>query len=197
MTCIVGFTDKKTNTTWIGADSLGSNGYTHTIQDGHKVFHNSTLNNVIMGACGSFRVIDLLEFSNDLFPEIDAYTHPDINRKYMVNTFIPNVMRVLQMQNISEKDTERGGSFLVGVDGKLFEIQQDYSVLEPKDGYAAIGSGEVAARGSLYATTHNCKKFTPEQHIISALEAAEKICIGVQRPFIILNTSTNEIKIIN
>ena len=28
MTCIVGFVDKKNDCVWMGADSLGSNGYT-------------------------------------------------------------------------------------------------------------------------------------------------------------------------
>ncbi|MBQ0087982.1 MAG: hypothetical protein KBT27_01445 [Prevotellaceae bacterium] len=196
MTCIVGFVDKKTNTTWIGGDSMGSNGYTHSIQDGHKVFHNDTLKNVVMGATGSFRHIDLLEFSTNLFPEIDFYKKPQIDRKYMVNTFIPNVKDLFQSQVVTECDTNRGGLFLVGVDGKLFEIQSDYSVLEPKDGYASVGCGEVAAMGSLYSTTKNCKKFTPKEHILSALEAAEKCCMGVHRPFVIVNTKTNDIEVI-
>lgn len=197
MTCIVGFTDKKTNTTWLGGDSMGSNGYTQSLQEGHKVFHNNTINSIIIGACGSFRQIDLLECDTQLFPEIDAYKKPEIDRKYMITTFIPNVIHLFQSQIITEKDTERGGSFLVGTPNKLFEIQQDYSVLEPTDGYCAIGCGEVAALGSLYATVKTCKMFTPKEHIICALEAAEKNCVGVHRPFVIINTKTNEVEIIN
>lgn len=196
MTCIVGFTDKKTGTTWIGGDSMGSNGYTQSIQSGHKVFHNDTMKNVIMGGCGSFRQLDLLEYTENLFPEIDIYKKPDIDRKYMIKTFIPNVASLFQNCMVSEKETDRGGNFLVGVKGRLFEIQNDYSVLEPKDGYTAIGCGEVAAMGSLYATTKNCKKMSPKEHIISALEAAEKNCMGVQRPFVIINTENEEVEIV-
>lgn len=40
------------------------------------------------------------------------------------------------------------------------------------------------------------KNFTPEQHILTALEAAEKNCCGVQRPFVILNTKNEDIIIV-
>ena len=40
------------------------------------------------------------------------------------------------------------------------------------------------------------KDFTPEQHILTALEAAEKNCCGVQRPFVILNTKNEDIIIV-
>ena len=48
MTAIVGFTDKKNNVTWIGSDSLGSNGFSKAVQANPKCFHNDTLKNVIM-----------------------------------------------------------------------------------------------------------------------------------------------------
>ena len=47
MTCVVGFTDKENKVTWMGADSMGSNGYTHGIYDDKKVFHNETISNII------------------------------------------------------------------------------------------------------------------------------------------------------
>ena len=42
MTCIVGFVDKKNDCVYIGADSLGSNGYTKSVQSQPKVFRNDT-----------------------------------------------------------------------------------------------------------------------------------------------------------
>ena len=49
MTCIVGFTDKKNNVTWMGGDSLGSDGYSQAVNLAGKVFHNDILNNVVIG----------------------------------------------------------------------------------------------------------------------------------------------------
>ena len=184
MTAIVGFTDKKNNVTWIGSDSLGSNGFSKAVQANPKCFHNDTLKNVIMGSTSTFRHIDLLKYSETLFPEID---------KYKIKTFIPNLINLFQQHIVDELEKDRGANFLIGVDGKLFQIQPDYSVLEAKDGYDAVGCGEYAALGSLYSTTKYCPKFTPVQHITAALESAEKNCCGVQRPFHIINTKTNEV----
>ena len=200
MTCVVGFTDKENKVTWMGADSMGSNGYTHGIYDDKKVFHNETISNIIMGVCGSYRQMDLLKYSENLFPEIDKYKTPDFDKKYMVKTFIPNVKTLFQTEMVCDPETECGGNFLVGSQGKLFEIQNDYSVLEHTEGYACVGCGEVAASGSLYATTKmdtkNKKKMSPKEHIIMALEAAEKNCMGVHRPFVIVNSENDKVEVI-
>lgn len=197
MTAIVGFTDKKNKVTWIGSDSLGSNGFSKAVQSNPKCFHNYTLENVIMGSTSTFRHIDLLKYSDNLFPEIDKYKlaskEIEIEHKYMVKTFIPNLITLFQQNIYSELDRDKGANFLIGVDGKLFQIQPDYSVLEAKDGYDAVGCGEYAALGSLYSTTKYCPKFTPVQHITAALESAEKNCCGVQRPFHIINTKDKEV----
>ena len=197
MTCIVGFTDKKNNVTWIGADSLGSNGYTQDVESNPKVFRNKTLKNVIMGSTSTFRHIDLLKYNKTLFPEIDKYKISSgetvVNHEYMVTTFIPNIIKLFDE---GVKESDKGGNFLVGIDGNLYEIQQDFSVLEPLNGYCAVGCGEVAAEGSLYATTKffpDLNSFSPEQHILCALEAAEKNCVGVHRPFVIMNTKNDEV----
>jgi ATP-dependent protease HslVU (ClpYQ) peptidase subunit len=98
-------------------------------------------------------------------------------------------MTLFQNNIPSEQSENRGGVFLLGVDNQLFEIQSDYSVLQPSLGFSAVGSGEVAAMASLITTTNHFKdKITPVEHITYALEAAEELCCGVQRPFYILNT---------
>jgi len=96
MTCIVGFTDKKNNVTWMGGDSLGSNGYSQDLNLAGKVFHNDILTNVVIGGTSTFRHLDLLKYSKNLFPEVDKYKlekkEITIDHKYMVTSFIPNVL---------------------------------------------------------------------------------------------------------
>ena len=70
--------------------------------------------------------------------------------------------------------------------GRVFRIQEDYSVLEPELGFCSVGCGEEAAMGSLLTTMRMDMK--PEDKIIMALEAAEQCYCGVQRPFRILCT---------
>lgn len=193
MTCIVGFIDKTHNTVWIGADSLGSNGYTKAVESQPKVFRHDVFDDIIMGSTTTFRHIDLLKYNTTLFPELDFYKKTDIDHKYMVTTFIPNLINLFQTGIYSSGTDSRGGNFIIGVKNKLFEIQSDYSVLEPMDGFTSVGCGEDVAMGSLITTTQHCPKLKPEEHIRYALEAAEKACCGVQRPFVILNTKNKEV----
>lgn len=194
MTCIVGYIDKKNDTVWMGSDSMGSNGYTHELFSVPKVFRQDVFKNVIMGVCGSYRSMDLLRYSESLFPELDWYKKKDeIDHKYMVKTFIPNVIKLLQENQPDENETSRGCNFLVGVKNQLFEIQNDYSVLTPIHNFASVGSGEVAAIGSLITTNRLYgDKMKPENHILHALRAATEYCMGVGAPYHLINTKEED-----
>ena len=72
MTCIIGFVNKKNNVSWIGGDSLGSNGYTKSVESPSKTFRNDTFKNVLIGGTTSFRHLDLLKYSNDLFDAVNV-----------------------------------------------------------------------------------------------------------------------------
>lgn len=94
MTCIVGFLDKETDTVWIGGDSLGSNGYSKTVFSNSKVFHHYLNKNIIIGSTSTYRHIDLLQYSELLIPELDYYKKIEIDKSYMVKTFIPNLINL-------------------------------------------------------------------------------------------------------
>lgn len=191
LTCIVGMLDKENDCVWIGGDSLGSNYYTKSIYLQHKVFRNKVFKDVVMGSTTTFRHIDLLKYSDKLFDEIDKYKNIEINHEYMVTKFIPNVITLFKEGIISKDEKERGGSFIVGVRNKLFEIQEDYSVLEPLSGFCAVGSGADVALGSLF-TTKDIDISIPKK-IELALASAESCSCYVQRPFIIMNTKDEKI----
>lgn len=192
MTCIIGFTDKKNDCVWIGEDSLGSNGYTKSTNLASKVFKNKTFPDVVMGSTSTFRHIDLLKYSEILFPEIDRYKGTEVDHEYMVKTFIPNLIDLFQRGIRSESEINRGANFLVGAKNKLFEIQSDYSVLVPER-FAAVGCGENVAMGSLLTTTRLCPNLTPQEHILAALRSATEYCCGVAGPYILINTKEDKI----
>lgn len=190
MTCIIGMVDKENSCVWMGADSLGSNGFTKTVQEPPKVFKNKIFKNVVMGSTSTFRHIDLLKYSEALFEEADFYKNTELGHEYMVTKFVPNIIKLFKEGLPSLDEKERGGNFLVGAKDKLFEIQNDYSVLQPQRGFCSVGCGEYAAESSLY-TTEGMDLTIPER-IILALKAAESCCCGVQRPFKIINTMNSE-----
>lgn len=182
MTCIVALKDK--DTVWIGADSLGSNLYTKSVQSMSKVVRHETFKNILMGFTCSFRHIDILRYDEEIFNKIDWYENEKIDHKYMVTQFIPKLQERFEKE--PDKRTKENISFIVATNNDIFEIQDDYAVLVPQDGYCSVGCGEDIALGSLYTTKD--LGMTPQDRIIKALEAAENISCGVQRPFVIMNT---------
>lgn len=190
MTCIIGFTDRQNAVSWIGGDSLGSDGYVKSAELPAKVFRNDTFKNVLIGGTTTFRHLDLLKYSKDLFDEVDLYKKTDLDHKFMVTQFIPKVIRLFKEGVIGKIETERGGNFIVATPCRVFEIQPDYSVLEPEFGICAVGCGREVAMGSLITTKK--MDIPPQDKIVMALEAAEQYCCGVQRPFRILCTDERE-----
>lgn len=188
----MGMIDKENGCVWIGGDSLGSNGYTKSVQTQSKVFRNKIFDDVIIGSTSSFRHIDLLKYSSDLFDEIDKYRKTPIDHEYMVTKAIPNIHRIFKNGIYNENETDKGANFLIGVRERLFEIQQDYSVLEPALGFSAVGSGYAVAMGSMFATKES--EISVESKLVIALMAAESYACGVQRPFILINTKDDSIK---
>lgn len=190
MTCIIGFTDKENNVSWIGADSLGSNGYTKSVNQATKIFRNETFKNVLIGGTTTFRHLDLLKYSDKIFDEADYLKNTDIDHRFMVTKFIPKVIELFKDGIIAEEEKNRGGNFIVATPLKIFEVQQDYSVLEPELGICAVGCGGSVAMGSLLTTKD--LDMSIQDKIIKALEAAEQYSCGVQRPFHLLCTDGRE-----
>lgn len=110
--------------------------------------------------------------------------HPDTDvDKWMVTTFIDAVRGCMKDHGwaIKEKEQESGGTFLVGYEGRLFAVHDDYQVGIPTDGFEAVGCGSQIAKGALFA----CVDLTGQARAIKALEAAERFSAGVRAPFIV------------
>jgi hypothetical protein len=128
-------------------------------------------------------MIDILTYDLSL-PNLDK----DID-KYMRTIFITKVTDAFKAGGygkIKDGDDREGGNFLVGVSGRLFEVQGDFSVLNVDVFGTSVGCGRQAARGSLHSTYKLVKD--PETRVLMALKAAEELCIGVRRPFKIVDT---------
>lgn len=172
MTAIVGIAHDRS--VYIGGDSGCSNGWHDSVRSDTKVFQNGPY---LFGFTTSFRMGQLLHH---------ALTPPeptgDLDR-FMSTTFIDAIRECLKLGGWAEKTNERekGGQFLVGVAGRLFDIDSDYQVGEEAAGHAAIGSGYLVALGSLYATGET--RMSPRRRVQTALEAAERYTAGVRAPF--------------
>lgn len=186
MTCIVGYVDDDKNI-WMGGDSAGTNGrFQQRIRTDEKVFIKD---NMIFGFTTSFRMGQLLRY---------ALTIPEHSRKkdtmtYMCTDFIESVRSMLKEKgfNSKEKDVDLGGTFLVGYQGNLFEIADDYQVAHPSQNFEACGCGGDLAVSAMYTMISLKLDLSPEKMIRRALKAAYKFSAGVKPPFKILKLQNN------
>jgi ATP-dependent protease HslVU (ClpYQ) peptidase subunit len=184
MTAIVGITDG--NAVVIAGDSAGVGGDVTQPRLDAKVFNNGPY---VIGYTTSFRMGQLLHyaFKAPVPPDGEDGLHA-----FMCTDFINSVREGLKEGGwaIKNNDQEEGGSFLVGVRGRLFEIGPDYQVGEWVDGYTAVGCGAEIALGALHATSS--AGMSLEARAVAALEAAAHFSTGVRGPFTVVNTAKSE-----
>lgn len=175
MTAIVGLVHN--GAVHIGGDSAGVGpGWSSTVRADAKVFRNGPY---LMGFTDSFRMGQLLRYA------LDAPKPGRDLERHMATTFVDAVRKTLVDGGWIWRDNGRelGGTFLVGVAGRLFVVHGDFQVGEPADGYAAVGCGQDIALGALYASAGQ----PPARRVRAALEAAAHFSAGVRAPFIHLH----------
>jgi len=178
MTCIVAVTDGEQVT--MGGDSAGVSGWDIDYHSNPKVFH---LGDLLIGFTSSFRMGQILQY-NVTIPKIEQGT--DLY-EWMVKEFIPIVRAAFAEHGFAKIDgvTEKGGQFIVGIDGSIFIVDSDYQVAETLEDYHSVGCGQGYAMGSLYTTEGK----DPLERVNLALEAATYHSAGVAEPFTILRTN--------
>lgn len=173
MTCIVGYVEQQT--VFLGGDSAATDGADHQVLlTTPKVFR---VGEVLFGCTGDIRMMNLLRHSLDI-----PLMKDDLDR-YMNIDFVNAIRTCFKEGGYAERRDERehGGTFLVGLRGRLFCLDEDYQISEMQHPYNAIGSGERQAMGALYAVQQ--VEMTPEQRLTLALEAAAFHCASVRAPF--------------
>lgn len=172
MTCIVGIISK--GGVFIGADSgaFNEDDLSYNLRKDEKVFMKG---NMIIGFCSSFRMGQLLRY------KLKVPKHPENmdDMKYMTTCFIDSVKECFR-DNDYDDFKEDDCNFMVGYNGKLYVILQDFQVCNSIENYAALGSGESIAMGALHATQ---EVEDPLKRLEIALNAAENHSMAVKRPF--------------
>jgi ATP-dependent protease HslVU (ClpYQ) peptidase subunit len=174
MTAIAGFVHN--NEVWIGGDSAGVGGdYSLVVRRDEKVFRKGEF---LIGFTSSFRMGNLLRYK---FQPPQRNADQDVY-EYMVTSFVDALRQCFKDGGFAKKENEveRGGVFLVGYMGRLFQIEGDYQVGEAADGYDAVGCGDSIVIGALHATAG---LDDPEARMKIALGAAECHSAGVRGPF--------------
>lgn len=176
MTCIAGI-ETDDGRVFIGGDSAGVSGYDLSIQAEPKVFQ---VGKFLIGYTSSFRMGQILQYNLSVKSQ-----EQESDFAYMVSVFVEAVRETLKQHGYSRIDNnqEEGGVFLVGYNGKLYEIQSDFSVLRNVTGFDAVGCGQSYALATLWELTGGHDN--PEHAIAEALKCAEHFSCGVRGPFIV------------
>ena len=159
MTCIIAHTNGTSS--FIAGDKLGSNGFTKAVQTEPKVFEKEfikinddagltrTKEIMALGYTTSFRMGQLLNYNLTLPEQVEGETFS----QYLVLKVIP-IIRQMFKDEWGARDASQdvgGGQFIILHNHTIYEVQEDFSVLQPKTQITAVGSGTYHAIASMSA----------------------------------------------
>ena len=180
MTCIVGLVHQ--GRVFMGADSAGLAGLHLTIRRDRKI---GMVGPMAIGFTTSFRMGQLL---------LRGFTPPrwhwgDDPYEFLLDQFVDAVRNRFKAGGYVKIDNGRedGGTFLIGLGGRLFSMEDDFQIAEAADEFDACGCGEAYAKGALAASA-NCPV---EERLSGALRAAERFSAGVRGPFHFVTTDAD------
>ncbi len=181
MTCIVACKDK-CGVVWLGADSAGTaNDWTMAQNYAPKIYASGRY---LFGFTTSYRMGQIigLRFCP---PEP---INDDLGR-FMATAFIDALRACLKDSGWSKKENEResGGTFIAVLNGRIFQVQDDYSVHESPRRYDAVGSGAAVAFGA-FAALEQTKVLdsVPAPELLRiVLTAAQSFNAAVREPFFV------------
>jgi ATP-dependent protease HslVU (ClpYQ) peptidase subunit len=184
MTCVVGYVTAD-GTIYLGGDSagVGVSGWDLTVREDPKVFRRGAF---LIGFTTSFRMGQLLRYTLEV---PDRHEHVDAH-EYISTTFVDSVRKCLEFGGFIKKESnqESGGTFIVGYEGHLFVVYDDFQVQEAKDPYCAVGCGGAYAVGAMSILVHECLGIDPFEKVRLALSVAERNSAGVRAPFNIISS---------
>jgi hypothetical protein len=174
MTCVIGLIHE--GEIWMGYDSSSVGGYDMRETKLCKAF---TVDRFAIGYTDSFRMGQLLQYELKIPPQAG----PD-DLEGMVTVFIPAVRRLF-MDNGFSIDNSGGiksGHCMVGYNGRLFFIDDDFQVNEYSDEFSAIGHAAPYALGAMYSNSHISD---PAERILDALNAACRFSASTVDPLVV------------
>jgi ATP-dependent protease HslVU (ClpYQ) peptidase subunit len=191
VTCIIGVFDKEQDCVYIGADSLGSNGYCQQLFKNKKVFKAKDNSNVLMAICGDYKLQNILSTEDGLISEI-KHLKNEVNIEHIFKhtaTKIMSLARDYRCTTYKDGYESINGDIILAYKNQLYIIENNGQVLESEDDYVTSGSGKQFAMAVL---SQNKDKSTIDR-IKEGLEASEKHGCGVKRPFYIMNTKDDKV----
>lgn len=180
MTCIIGLEHE--GRVYIGGDSQATAGWQKQTIAGKKIFRRKErwggiTCDLLFGCAGSPRMAQLLQNQVEI-PTAPLGGVPD---GYVVIDLMDAVRACFKAGGYitTTEGQEKGGTFLLGYRGCLFQVGSDFQAERYASGMAAIGVGDAYALGAMMAL----KRMSPEKRILKALQIAGELCMAVSGPY--------------
>jgi ATP-dependent protease HslVU (ClpYQ) peptidase subunit len=180
MTVVLAYSDKNSNTAFMAGDSCASDPINQSLVKNPKVFHPVGRRDILIGCAGSFRMPNLMQHVEGVFPPEEELATKDINMSYLVTEFTP-VIRALT----EDFDDDDMWEMLIAVGNRIYRMQMDLSILEPADDCDAIGIGGSVALGAFKVLNELAPYRSVEERMKHALNVACSSCQGCAPPFLI------------
>jgi ATP-dependent protease HslVU (ClpYQ) peptidase subunit len=179
MTCIVAIAQN--GTVYMGSDHAASDDKSGWVMSRKepKVFKVGQYG---IAFTDSFRMGQILQYSWTPPKYTPTKTNSGLD-KFMRTKFIDSVKAAFKdhgFGDIGGTDEDTGGIFIVGLEGRIFVVDEDFHVGENVVNYMAEGSGGMFALGALHATKN---QKNPKMRLKLALEAASEFSMSVAPPF--------------
>lgn len=180
MTVVLAYSDKNSNTAFMAGDSCASDPINQSLVKNPKVFHPVGRRDILIGCAGSFRMPNLMQHVEGIFPPEEELATKDIDMSYLVTEFTP-VIRVIT-EDFDEDDM---WGMLIAVGSRIYRMQMDLSILEPADDCDAIGIGGSVALGAFKVLNELAPYRSVEERMKHALNVACSSCQGCAPPFVV------------
>jgi 20S proteasome alpha/beta subunit len=157
-----------------------------------KIWHPDEKENVVIGASGSVREINVIKSLGNILDEVD-YLGDEINLSSLTNKTVKAMFKELKEHGVikDENPVKMNNRYLIAYNSKLYLITTDGAVVRMSD-YAVIGSGSYEAIGVL----SNNRTNNPKEDLLQAIRVSIKNDIHCDFPIVLTNTKSKEIEIL-
>lgn len=173
MTCIVACIEN--GKAYIAGDRMGSDTFSKMESKRAKVFKK---NGFLFGYTTSFRMGQIIEYSFEI-PE-RGYDEP--LDYYIYTKFVNSLRKCFDKNGFGGTDSKNntgdvGGSFIFIVDNRIFEMQDDFAILEHSTNFCSVGAGQFHAIAAMEALKHTNMK--PKEKLRESIRIASKFVVSV------------------
>lgn len=180
MTVVLAYSDKNSNTAFMAGDSCASDPINQSLVKNPKVFHPVGRRDILIGCAGSFRMPNLMQHVEGIFPPEEELATKDIDMSYLVTEFTPVIRAITE-----DFDEDDMWEMLIAVGNRIYRMQMDLSILEPADDCDAIGIGGSVALGAFKVLNELAPYRSVEERMKHALNVACSSCQGCAPPFVV------------